>query len=80
MVQEWNDEFKKYFNTNMEEEGTILASYGSHGQYEGKPIKRGFYGAITTTKIERIEPFERHELEIYFNAMMKYMDGTLVAW
>ena len=52
----WHGEFGNHFNANMEEEGTILASYGSYGQYEGRPLKRGFHGAIPTTKLKRIEP------------------------
>ena len=76
----WNDEFENHFNANMKDEGTILASYGSYGQYEERPLKRGFHGVISTTKLERIEPYERHKIEIYFNARMKCMDGTLMAW
>ena len=60
----------------MKEEETILASYGSYGQYEGRPLKRGFHGAILTTKLERIEPLKKYELETYFDAKMKCKDAN----
>ena len=67
----WNDKFENHFNASMKEEGTILASQASYGQYEGKPLKRGFHGAIPTTKLERMEPLENHELATHFNAKMQ---------
>ena len=66
----WHGEFENHFNANMEEKGTILASYGLYGQYEGKPLKRGFHEAIPTTKLERVETLKDHELETDFNAKM----------
>ena len=86
MVQEWsarmkplqNDKFEDFFNASMKEGGTILASQGSYGQIEGRPLKRGFHGAIPTIKLERIEPFERHELETHSNAMRKCKKATFL--
>ena len=76
MTPLWDDKFENHFNANMKEEGTILTSYGSYGQYEGRLLKRGFHGAIPTTKLERIEPLEKHGLETHFNAKMKCKDAN----
>ena len=74
MMQEWNDEFKKYFNTSIKGEGTILASQDSYGQYKERPLKRGFHRAIPITKLERIEPLKKHKLETHFDAKIKCED------
>ena len=71
-----NGEFESYFNASLKDEGTILASQGSYGQYGGRPLKRGFHKAIPTTKLEIMEPLENHGLETCFYASMKCKDAN----
>ena len=63
----------------MKDEGTIIASYGSYGQYKGRPLKRRFHGVIPTTKLERREPLENHELETCSHARMKCKDAKWIS-
>ena len=58
----------------MKEEGTILASYGSYGQYEGRPLKRGFHGAIIITKLKRMKSLESYGFKIFYDARMECKD------
>ena len=71
-------EFRKHFNASMKEGEPFQQSQGSYDQYEGRSLKRGFHGAIPTTKLKRIEPLEKYELETHFNAKMKCKDETFM--
>ena len=48
----WHGEFGNHFNANIEEEETILTSYGSYGQYEGRLSREGFKGLFQPSSLK----------------------------